>query len=136
MLNQATLDKMQAMRLSAMAEGSQKQLESPQLEELSFEERLGMLVDGEWTAREQRKLARRLKGAKLRHQACLEDADFKVPRGLDRQVILSLGSCARPRRRCHANSVRRKLRRNAVRSARSAARRKRKGKGKVSTHCR
>ncbi|MBD3337328.1 MAG: AAA family ATPase [Candidatus Eisenbacteria bacterium] len=94
MLNQATLDKMQAMRLSAMAEAFQKQLESPQLAELSFEERLGMLVDSEWTAREQRKLARRLKGAKLRYQACLEDVDFKAPRGLDRQVILSLGSCA------------------------------------------
>jgi DNA replication protein DnaC len=94
MLNQATLDKMQAMRMPAMAEAFQKQCESPQFAELSFEERLGMLVDTEWTAREQRKLSRRLKGAKLRYQASLEDIDFKTPRGLDRQVVLSLGSCA------------------------------------------
>jgi len=94
MLNQATLDKMQAMKMSAMAEAFQKQLESTQFAELSFEERLGMLIDNEWTAREQRKLSRRLKGAKLRYPASLEDIDFKTPRGLDRQVILSLGSCA------------------------------------------
>jgi DNA replication protein DnaC len=94
MLNQATLGKMQAMRMSAMAEAFAKQLESPQFGELSFEERLGLLVDTEWTAREQRKLSRRLKRAKLRYQASLEDIDFKTPRGLDRQVILSLGSGA------------------------------------------
>lgn len=94
MLNQATLDKMQAMKMSAMAEAFQKQLESPQFAELSFQERLGMLIDTEWTVREQRKLSRRLKGAKLRYQASLEDIDFKTPRGLDRQVVLSLGTCA------------------------------------------
>jgi DNA replication protein DnaC len=94
MLNQATLDKMQAMKMSAMADAFQKQRESSQFAELSFEERLGMLIDTEWTAREQRKLSRRLKGAKLRYQASLEDIDFKTPRGLNRQVVLSLGSCA------------------------------------------
>ena len=93
MLNQATLDKMQAMRMSAMAEAFQKQFESPQYGELSFEERFGMLVDTEWTAREQRKLSRRLKGAKLRYPACLEDIAFRSSRGLDRQVVLSLGTC-------------------------------------------
>jgi DNA replication protein DnaC len=94
MLNQATLEKMQAMRMPAMADAFQRQLESAQFAELSFDERLGMLIDTEWTAREQRKLSRRLKGAKLRYPASLEDVDFRTPRGLDRQVVLSLGTCA------------------------------------------
>jgi DNA replication protein DnaC len=94
MLNQATLERMQTMKMSAMAEAFQQQLASRQSAELSFEERFGLLIDTEWTAREQRKLARRLKGAKLRYPASLEDVDFKAPRGLDRQVVLSLGTCA------------------------------------------
>ena len=94
MLNQATVDKMHAMKLSAMVEAFQLQLGSNQYAELTFEERLGMLVDAEWTAREQRKLTRRLRVAKLRYPASLEDVDFQAPRGLDRQVILALGSCS------------------------------------------
>lgn len=93
MLNQATLDKMQAMRLSAMADAFEHQAGSRQAASLNFEERLGLLIDAEWTHREQRKLTRRLKGAKLRYPACLEDVDFRAPRGLDRQVVLSLGTC-------------------------------------------
>lgn len=94
MLTQQTLDKMQAMKLSAMAEAFQQQLQSRQYAELSFEERLGLLVDTEWTAREQRKLTRRLRTAKLRYPATLENVDFKAPRGLNRQQLLSLGSGA------------------------------------------
>jgi DNA replication protein DnaC len=60
---------------------------------LSFDERLGLLVDSEWTAREQRKLKRRLRAAKMRYAASVEDIDFKHPRGLDRQQALSLGNC-------------------------------------------
>jgi DNA replication protein DnaC len=93
-LNQVTLDKMQSMKMPAMAEAFQKQFESPQYGELSFEERFGLLIDTEWTAREQRKLSRRLKGAKLRYPACIEDLDYHPSRRLDRQVILSLATCA------------------------------------------
>jgi DNA replication protein DnaC len=94
MLNQATLDKMQAMKLSAMVDAFEQQTASRQAAGLSFEERLGLLVDAEWTHREQRKLTRRLKGARLRYPACLEDTDFRTARGLDRQVVLSLGTCS------------------------------------------
>lgn len=94
MLNQATVDKMQALKLSAMVEAFQQQRNSHQYAELDFEERLGMLIDAEWIRREQRKLTRRLQVAKLRYPASLEDVDFKAPRGLDRQVVLALGSCA------------------------------------------
>ncbi|MGH8626960.1 MAG: IS21-like element helper ATPase IstB [Gammaproteobacteria bacterium] len=94
MLIQATLEKMNAMKLSAMAEALGRQLGSSQYAELSFEERVGLMVDTEWTARENRKLARRLQAAKMRHAACIENVDCKTPRGLNRQQLLSLGSCA------------------------------------------
>ena len=56
--------------------------------------RFGLLVDAEWTAREQRKLQRRLRTAKLRHPATLEAVDFTHPRRLNRQQVLTLGACA------------------------------------------
>lgn len=60
--------------------------------ELPFDDRFGLLVDAEWLAREQRKLTQRLRKAKLRYPAALEDVDFTTPRGLARDVILSLGT--------------------------------------------
>jgi DNA replication protein DnaC len=93
MLTQQTLDKMNAMKLFGMIDALQQQMGSAEYARLSFEERLGLLIDGEWTAREQRKLKRRLHVAKLRYPASIEDVDFKHPRGLDRQQVLSLGSC-------------------------------------------
>jgi DNA replication protein DnaC len=93
MLNQATIEKMQAMKLSGMVHAFHQQLGAPAYTKLSFEERLGMLVDTEWTAREDRKLTRRLQGARLRYPASIEDVDFQTPRGLDRSVILSLATC-------------------------------------------
>ena len=93
MMNQATLEKMHAMRLSTMVDALEQQQRSSQYAQLSFEERLGLLIDAEWTEREQRKLTRRLRGAKLRYPASLEDVDFTTPRGLDRQVVLALGGC-------------------------------------------
>ena len=94
MLTQATLDKMNAMKMFGLVEAFQRQLTSPQMSELSFEERVGMLIDAEYAGREQRQLARRLLSAWLRHQASLEQVDLKAHRGLDRQVVLSLGSCS------------------------------------------
>lgn len=94
MLTQQTLDKLNAMKLSGMAETFGQQLGSAEHARLSFEDRFGLLVDSEWTAREQRKLTRRLRSAKLRHAASLEDVDFKHPRQLDRQQVLGLGSCS------------------------------------------
>jgi DNA replication protein DnaC len=93
MLTQQTLEKMNAMKLLGMAEALEQQLGSSECTRLSFDERLGLLVDSEWTAREQRKLKRRLRSAKMRYAASIEDVDFKHPRGLDRQQVLSLGNC-------------------------------------------
>jgi DNA replication protein DnaC len=90
MLINATLDKLQAMSLGGMARALEEQLASPGYAELSFEERLGLLIDREAQDRENRRLARRLKAAKLRSDAVIEDVDFRAPRGLDRSTILSL----------------------------------------------
>jgi DNA replication protein DnaC len=101
MLIQQTVDKMNAMKFSAMAEAFEQQLGSGEHAKLSFEERVGLLVDCEWTAREQRKLTRRLRSAKLRYSASLENVNFKHPRGLKRQQVLSLGSCSWIQERHH-----------------------------------
>jgi DNA replication protein DnaC len=94
MLTQATLDKMHAMKMTSLAEAFERQLSSGEFAPLSFEERVGMMIDAEYDAREQRKLTRRLRWARLRHQASLEDIDWQAPRGLDRPAVLSLGRCS------------------------------------------
>jgi len=68
-------------------------MESKNFDKLSFEERVGMLVDQEWTDRQSRKLTRRLAQAKLRDQACLEDIDYRHRRGLDRRLVARLSTC-------------------------------------------
>ena len=75
-----------------MATAFEQQRSSSHHAELSFDDRLGLLVDTEWTARESRKLTLRLRHAKLRYPASLEDVDFNTPRGLNREVVLSLGT--------------------------------------------
>ena len=90
MLINQTLDKLDALGLFGMGLGLREQLESNQYLSLSFDERLGLLVDRETEARDSRRLALRLKAAKLRQEASVEDIDFRTPRGLDRSVIMSL----------------------------------------------
>ena len=60
------------------------------MQELSFEERFGMLVDQQWNWRENQALARRLKAAKLKGNICVENIDFRASRGLDKSVIRAL----------------------------------------------
>src|SRR5437763_92390 len=90
MLLTQTLDKLDALGLFGMALGLREQLEGSQYTSLSFEERFGLLVDREAEARDSRRLALRLKAAKLRQEATMEDLDFRAPRGLDKAVVLSL----------------------------------------------
>ena len=94
MLTEQTLDKLNAMKLGGMADALQQQLQTGEVATLGFEERFGLLVEAEWTAREQRKLQRRLQTAKLRYPASLEAVDFSHPRRLNRQQVLTLGACA------------------------------------------
>src|SRR5206468_9190972 len=92
MLMHPTIEKLQTLRLMAMAAAFDQQRSSSQHAELSFDDRFGLLVDTEWTAREHRRLTQRLRNAKLRYPASLEDVDFNTPRGLSRDVVLSLGT--------------------------------------------
>ncbi len=93
MLNHPTLDKLQDLRFTGMVKALTEQMALPDIDELSFEERLGLLVDREMTEREDRRLTTRLRQAKLKQNACIEDIDFKQPRGLDKSLILDLAQC-------------------------------------------
>ena len=82
MLTHPTMDRLHALHLKAMATALDQQRSSSQYAALSFDDRFGLLVETEWTAREQRKLAQRLRNAKPRYPAAsLEDVDFTTPRG-------------------------------------------------------
>jgi DNA replication protein DnaC len=65
----------------------------PESETLSFEERLGLLADREMTERQDRRLKTRLRQARLKHHACVEDLDYRAPRGLDKALMLQLATC-------------------------------------------
>jgi DNA replication protein DnaC len=93
MLTHPTLEKLQALKLTGMTAALSDQLQMPDIDELSFEERLGLLVDRELTARDNRRLTSRLRRARLKHPAALEDIDYRHPRGLDKALIQALASC-------------------------------------------
>lgn len=89
MLHNQTIEGLYTLRLPAMAAGVTEQAGQASYQALPFEERLGLLVTRELTERENRRLERRLKQAKLRTNAVVEDIDFRR-RGLDRAAMLSL----------------------------------------------
>ena len=94
MLMHPTLDQLRALRLEGMAKALEEQLQSTGLDDLRFEDRLALLVDRETSHQHQRRLATRLRQAKLRHRnACIEDIDYRAPRQLDKSLVLSLASC-------------------------------------------
>ena len=90
MLNQPMMEKLLAMRLHGLVEGLKTQAQDQAVNELSFLERLSLLIDQQWNWRENQALARRLKAAKLRGPACVEDIDYRAARGLDKTVVRAL----------------------------------------------
>jgi DNA replication protein DnaC len=76
-----------------MSHALEEQMQSPDISQLSFEERLGLLVDREITERDNRRLTSRLRQARLKQQACLEDIDYQTSRGLDQILMLKLSDC-------------------------------------------
>ena len=90
MPKQPMIDKPLAMRLYGMAEALQAQEQDATVQELSFLERLGLLVDQQWSWRQNQTLARRLKVAKLRGNPCVEDIDYRMSQGLNKSVIRAL----------------------------------------------
>ena len=90
MLTQPLLDKLAQLRLSAFRAALEEQLHNPQYADLSFEDRLGLLVDHECAHRDNNRLQRRLKAARLSLPATMEDLDLSPARGLDRRLVLEL----------------------------------------------
>jgi DNA replication protein DnaC len=90
MLQEPMMEKLLAMRLHGMADALKTQEQDPGARELSFLERLGLLVDHQWNWRQNQALARRLQAAKLRSNACVEEIDYRAARGLDKSVIRAL----------------------------------------------
>jgi DNA replication protein DnaC len=92
MLTHPTFERLSALGLAGMAKAFEEQRRSPDLDALSFEERLGLLVDREAAERDTKRLTTRLKFASLRQNACVEDIDLRTPRGLDRAVFARLAA--------------------------------------------
>ena len=90
MLVQPIIDKLGSLKLAGIGEGLREQMENPAYRKLSFEERLGLLLDKEWNLRQTRKQTRRMRVAHFREAAVIEDLDFSVSRGLDRSQVLAL----------------------------------------------
>ena len=93
MLNEQTMEKLYTMKLNGMAEAFKEQLQIPDMNELSFDERFALLVDRQWIWREDRRMKRLLSNAKLKINGCIEDIDYNTPRGLQKSIILRLGDC-------------------------------------------
>jgi DNA replication protein DnaC len=94
LLNEPTMEKLKTMRLDGLAAAWLEQQGQPKTAELSFDERLGLLVDAEWMYRENKKMKRALSEAKLRlAQACVEDIDYSARREIDKAVVRQLASC-------------------------------------------
>jgi DNA replication protein DnaC len=90
MLHQPTIEKLMTMRMEPLVEAWRAFEQDENAQQLTFEEKLGLMVDRLWTWRQNQALARRLRYAKLRGNACVEDIDYRAARGLDRNVMRSL----------------------------------------------
>jgi DNA replication protein DnaC len=94
MLREPTVEKLQALKLQAMAQAWTEQQQTAELTSLAFDERFGLLVDAEWLARENKRLGRALREAKLKlTQACVEAIDFPARRELDKALVRQLATC-------------------------------------------
>ena len=92
MLIEQTLEKLDAMRLHGMAKALRQWLDQPKEKDIAPADLVGLLADAEWLYRENRKLDIRLRNAKLKQPACVEDIDYSHARGLSKNVVLDLAS--------------------------------------------
>jgi DNA replication protein DnaC len=93
MLTHPLLDKLHQLRCQGMLESLQEQLQQPDMQSLSFEDRVSLMVDREWWLRENNRIKTRLKNANLRQTASMEDIDYDPTRGLSKAVMQTLSSC-------------------------------------------
>lgn len=92
MLTHPTLEKLSSLKLTGMLEALEQQMQSKEIKDLSFEERLAMLLDAQDSYQRNQRFVRRLRDANLRQSACIEDVDFKHQRCLDKGQLLDLAS--------------------------------------------
>jgi len=93
-LTQPTVERLAALKLNALARAWQAQQADASMAELPFDERLALLVEAEWSERQNKRLDRTLRDAKLRiGHACLEDVDFAAERKLSRTTLRDLSRC-------------------------------------------
>jgi hypothetical protein len=102
MLYNQTLEKLYALHLDGMAQALEEQRRQPDITQLDFEARVGLLVERQWSWKENRSLATRLKAAQLKIAASLEAIDYRHPRGLKRAQIeqLRASQWVREKRNC------------------------------------
>ena len=93
MLVEQTMEKLVAMKLKGMAEALRRWMDQPKEKAMEPLDLVGLLADAEWSHREQRKLTGRLRNARFRQDACVEDVDYQHPRGLQKAVMLELAAC-------------------------------------------
>lgn len=93
MLWEQTVEKLQELKFAGMIQALREQEESTAYQQLSFEERLGHLVEQEYLARSNRRIQLRLRHARLKQRACIADINFKSSRGLNKSQILNLSTC-------------------------------------------
>ena len=93
MLQQHTLQQLRELKLAGMAQALEEQTTQPQASSLSFEERLGFMLDREINYRKNKRLQGLIKAAKFRYSACVEDIDYQFPRNLDKSQFASLIQC-------------------------------------------
>ncbi len=93
MLAHPTLDKLHQLKFLGMATALTEQHDATDIDALSFDERFALLVDRELTYRDNQRMTSRLRRAKLRHNACLEDINYRHPRALDKSLMLSFATC-------------------------------------------
>ena len=94
MVNEAAITKLNEMHLNAMADTYRQQLQDTSYQDLSFEERFGLIVDIEWARRKNNRLSRLIKGADFKfNQACIEDIEYHADRKLDKTQLTRLSSC-------------------------------------------
>jgi DNA replication protein DnaC len=101
MLIHPTAERLRSLGLAAMADAFTELQNTPEAADLPREDWLGLLVDREATSRDNKRLSRRLRDAKLRQAAVVEDTDFRTPRGLDRALFLKLAGCGWIREHAH-----------------------------------
>lgn len=94
MLTQPLFEQLKELHCHGMIEALQEQMQQADIHQLSFDERLSLIIERECITRENRKLVTRLRQAKLKANACLEDIDYTVSRGVSRVVIKQLADCS------------------------------------------